>query len=311
MFFDGFRKDMAESTPLNANEFIEQQLDTRLKKIGEDFDAHAISVSGPLVYGLDDVIRSHCEQLRNDSRSKESDKQNPTLVVILTTDGGQVDVVQRIVETIRHHYSTVEIVVPNSAYSAGTVLAMSGDSIHMDYYSRLGPIDPQVQNSEQRWVPALGYLKMYERLVEKAEKGKISPAEVNLMIDGFDQATLYAYEQAKELSRTLLEKWLVAYKFKDWKTTETHNKPVDDNLKKRRAGEIAEMLNDTDHWHVHGRGITRDELVNDVKLKIDDFGKNVARKDVVREYHSLLDDYLIRRDISGMVHKVGRFTPYL
>ena len=47
---------------------------------------------------------------------------------------------------------------------------LSGDEIYMDYYSRLGPIDPQVNNQEGRQVPALGYLKQWERLQEKAAK---------------------------------------------------------------------------------------------------------------------------------------------
>jgi len=249
---------MAETTLLSANEFIEQQLDVRLEKIGIEFGGQALSLSGPIIYGLDDIVRIHCEKLKDD------DPDVDTIVLVLTTEGGQVDVVQRIVETIRYHYASVEVVVPNYAYSAGTVLAMSGDSIHMDYYSRLGPIDPQVRNAEGRWVPALGYLKMYDRLLEKAASHTITPAEVNLMIDGFDQATLYQYEQAKALSKTLLEKWLVAYKFKDWTETETNGTPVDEEMRKKRAGEVADILNDTDHWHIHGRGITRDELVNEV-----------------------------------------------
>jgi len=74
----------------------------------------------------------------------------------------------------------------------------------MDYYSRLGPIDPQSRNTRGRSVPALGYLKRWEQLVEKSNNGTLSLAEAQLMIDGFDQAELYQYEQAQELSVTLL-----------------------------------------------------------------------------------------------------------
>ena len=38
----------------------------------------------------------------------------------------------------------------------------------MDYYSVLGPIDPQVNRGEGL-VPALGYLKKYDELIEKSE----------------------------------------------------------------------------------------------------------------------------------------------
>ncbi len=38
---------------------------------------------------------------------------------------------------MRHHYKCVDFIVPNSAYSAGTVLAMSGDAI----YRLASPLD--------------------------------------------------------------------------------------------------------------------------------------------------------------------------
>lgn len=44
---------------------------------------------------------------------------------------------------------------------------MSGDSIYMDYFSVLGPIDPQVQNKEGKWVAALGYLDKVNEYIEK------------------------------------------------------------------------------------------------------------------------------------------------
>ena len=132
-------------------------------------------------------------------------------MICLTTAGGYIEVVKRIAETLRHHYERIEYAIPNSAFSGGTVLAMSGDAIHMDYYSRLGPIDPQVEIQDGNMVPALGYLIKYERLLEKARDGTIAPAEVQLLLDGFDQAELYKYEQARELSITLLEEWLAKY----------------------------------------------------------------------------------------------------
>ena len=146
--------------------------------------------------------------------------------------------VQRMVATIRRHYQIVDFVIPNYAYSAGTILALSGDAILMDYYSRLGPIDPQIKSSRGRTVSALGHLEKYNELIKKAQTGKISAAEVQLLIEGFDQAELYNIEQARELSIAALEEWLVEYKFKNWKTTETRKQPVTLEMKKKRASLI-------------------------------------------------------------------------
>lgn len=92
---------------------------------------------------------------------------------------------------------------------------MSGDNIYMDYYSVLGPIDPQVQNKDGKLVAALGYLDKVNELLEKARKNEISNAEF-LILKDLDLAELREYEQAKELTIDLLKKWLVKFKFKNW-----------------------------------------------------------------------------------------------
>ena len=134
-----------------ANEFIEQQLDFRLGQIEAVFGAHALAFSGPIVGGVDDILRGVIEK-----RHKQG-QPSAKMIVLLTTEGGYIEVVQRMVDTLRRHYHVVEFVVPNYAYSAGTVFVMSGDAIHMDYYSRLGPIDPQVETARGNSVSAWGH----------------------------------------------------------------------------------------------------------------------------------------------------------
>jgi ClpP class serine protease len=84
-------------------------------------------------------------------------------MVILEPGGGHITVAERMASIFRHHYSRVEFTVPTYAMSAGTVLVMSGNAIHMDYASFLGPIDPQVRGKKEQWVPALGYLEYFKR----------------------------------------------------------------------------------------------------------------------------------------------------
>lgn len=288
----------------NANDFIEQQLDSKLSELEKIFDAQAIAINGPIQDGLDDLIRSSIE------RRRENDEQGKALIVILTTQGGYVEVVKRIVETIRHYYYTVSFIVPNHAFSAGTVLVMSGDSIYMDYYSRLGPIDPQVQNSNGQFVPALGYLVQWERLLKKAKEEELTLVELQLMLQGFDQAELYQYEQSRELSIALLKEWLAKYKFRNWRETDTLKEPVTDKMRQERAELIARQLNDTGRWHSHGHGISIDILQNELKLKIDDFGSVATTKESIRIYHSLMQDYMDKMRWSGAVHIVGDFLEY-
>ena len=292
-------------SPRSANEFIEQQLDDRIRNIEEEFNADVISIVGQLLPGVDDIIRSAVEK-----KSHEDPHRNK-LLVILTTTGGYIEVVQRIVDTLRRHYDLVDFIVPNYAYSAGTVFAMSGDAIYMDYYSRLGPIDPQMELRSGRMVPALGYLEKYNQLIKKAGEGTITTAEVQLLIQGFDQAELYQFEQARELSISLLKKWLVKYKFKNWKKTKTRRIKVTKRMKSSRAASIARELNKTEKWHVHGHGISKDVLVNDLKILIDDFGEDPKFSELIRCYHDLLTDYMGKFSKKGVIHFSGHYRPYM
>jgi hypothetical protein len=143
----------------------------------------------------------------------------------------------------------------------------------MDYYSVLGPIDPQVENQDGRLIPALGYLIRYEELVDKANTGQLSAAELNILLS-FDQGDLYRYTQARDLSISLLEEWLIKYKFKDWNRTATRGVPVTLAMKRRRARQIAQELNNVKKWNSHGIGISAEVLRRELKLLVDDFGAN-------------------------------------
>lgn len=288
---------------LPADEFIQRALDDRLTIIGNAFAAEPLALYGDIMFGADNNVRRAVEFLP---------RKSAKLVVVLRTHGGFIEVTQRIAETIRQHFSQVVFVVPDVAYSAGTVLAMSGDAIYMDYYSRLGPIDPQVENQRGETVPALGYLRQYERLQERARNGTLTLAEAQLMIDGFDQAELYKYEQAAELSVALLKKWLVNYKFKDWTVTEGRHRKVTPKRKEQRAEEIAHKLNDTELWHSHGHGISSSVLAAELNLRIDDLAADADMSGAVKEYHTLLFDYLLKTGAGalGAVHVPGLFLQY-
>ena len=183
------------------------------------------------------------------------------LYFFLNTPGGSVEVAEKMVDIIRHHYDKVCFVVPDVAYSAGTILCMSGDKIYMDYSSCLGPIDPQVWNGEQ-WVPALGYLDKVEEMIEKAKNNTLTNAEF-INLQNQDLALLSKYEQARDLTVTLLKKWLVEYKFRNWEVNETK--------KIQRAEEIATALGDNKMWHSHGRMISSKTLQESLNLEIDDY----------------------------------------
>ncbi len=288
---------MAASSGLSA--VVKESLDRHLGGIEKEMKRDAIAVYGPILGGMDTVFREAIEAL-------EPRGEKPSAVVILDTLGGSAEVVERMVETIRTFYDDVAFIIPDRAMSAGTIFAMSGDAIYMDYFSRLGPIDPQVVKDD-RLVPALSYLDQYERLIEKDRQGTLTNAEYALL-SKFDLAELHQFEQARELSITLLKKWLASYKFKTWTATERSRKPVDQSMREARAEQIAKVLNDNKRWHSHGRGISRATLQgDDIKLKIDDLAANRTLQECVKKYHSCLSDYIQTLKVLGFVHSRAYF----
>jgi hypothetical protein len=269
----------------DANSIIEQQLDTRIDAIEQVADADVLTYIGPMYPPVDDAIKEALERVEN---------RRSNLLCVLETTGGYIDTAERIARISRHHYGRVDFLVATYAMSAGTILVMSGDGIYMDYASTLGPIDPQVDKGDGL-VPALGYLEQYNRLVEKSAAGMLTTVEAMYFVQNFDAAEMYRYEQERELSIALLKDWLVKYKFKDWKKTETRGKTVTKKMRTDRARMVAEKLNKTDHWHSHSRGIPMEVVRRDLKLLVNDFGSDPTLGPPVREYNHLLRDYVMKR----------------
>lgn len=289
------------SAERDSNAIIEQQLDERMRAVEQALAADCLTYFGPIAPGAGDEIKDAIEATAN---------RRGELVFIIETPGGYIDVAERIARILRHHYGRVDFLVPSYAMSAGTVLVMSGDAIHMDYASVLGPIDPQVQRGDDL-VPALGYLEQYQRLVDKSADGTLTSAELVFLTQNFDPAELYRYEQERELSIALLEEWLAKYKFKNWKQTETRKLKVTPSMRAERAREIAEMLNKTDRWHSHSRGIPMEVLRRDLNLLVDDFGSDATLAPAIHDYYRLLKDYSMRRGHHAFVlHGRGRYVGF-
>lgn len=152
----------------------------------------------------------------------------------------------------------------------------------------------------------LGYLEQYSRLIQKSRDKTLTTAELTYLVQRFDPAELYSYEQAKNLSIALLEEWLVKYKFRDWKRTETHKRRVTKAMKVARAKKIGEELNNTDRWHSHSRGLTMSVLRSQLNLKIDDYGTHPTLAPAVRNYYVLLRDYMMQMGHHTLVVHTNR-----
>lgn len=273
---------------------LHEILNKRLGELENHFDADFLFYYGPITDSLDKPFRDLVEELKAEPDTKD------TLFIMLNTPGGSAETVERLVKITRHHYQTVNFIVPDAAYSAGTIFCLSGDAIYMDYSSSLGPIDPQVYNGKN-WVPALGYLDKVEELINKSIAGTISQAEL-IMLREQDLAMLRRHEQARDLTIALLKEWLVKYKFKNWNTHNSTGNPVTPQEKEDRATEIARDLGDNKIWHSHGRSIGVSALTHILKLKIEDYSGDPVLTKIIREYNDLICQYIGRNNGEMFFH---------
>lgn len=64
---------------------------------------------------------------------------------LIVSNGGDPTVAWRIITLIREHFNHVSVLLPDSAYSAATLLALGADDVVMHSFANLGPVDPQIE----------------------------------------------------------------------------------------------------------------------------------------------------------------------
>ena len=193
--------------------------------------------------------------------------------ILLATRGGSARQIDRFVYHLRARFEKVDFLLPSFCMSSGTLFALSGDNIWMTNRACLGPIDPQVPTKEGRYVPAQALLLLVDELRKQGQNaidnGQAVPWTAIRIIDGIDKKELADANSATHYATMMASRFLVNYKFKNWKTRENNSKPVTDEYRQQRAEEIAKSLASHDKWKNHGHAISREVLWDEIKLRIE------------------------------------------
>jgi len=281
--------------PHELDHTITHHINNKARELEDKLNSNVICYFGQIHPQYFRIFRNFVEEVKEKSKRTEN-----TISVVLRTPGGSAETTERFVTVLRKHYLTVNFIVPDIAMSAGTIFCMSGDKIYMDYSSTLGPIDPQVMVPDgSGYVAAMGYL---DKVKEITDKGNLAPADV-VLLRSLDLAKLALYEQARDLSVDLLKKWLVSYKFKDWKKHQTTSPgaPVTEEEKLQRAEEIAKDLADHKKWFSHGRSLDVQKL-KELRIEIDDYSDDRELSGAIRGYNDPLTAYADRMGYTFHLH---------
>ncbi len=217
------------------------------------------------------------------------DVAHDNLSLYIQTPGGNGVAAEEIVKSIRNRFDELDVVVSGEAKSAGTILTLSADRIHMTETGALGPIDAQMQIGRSV-VSAYDYKDWVETKREEAAKnGELNPFDAT-MVAQINPGELKNVYQQLHFAHDLVEEWLCKYKFKNWDYTETRGKKVTEEFKKKRAREIAEKLTDHSLWRSHGRSLKIEDL-EEIGLKINNIEENDELADIVHRIHTILRFY--------------------
>lgn len=184
-------------------------------------------------------------------------EQGSDLDLLLHTPGGDVDQAERIVLLCRKRVGdgSFRVVVPDSAKSAGTLIAIAADMIVMGEPSELGPIDPQVTittaKGEPMVRPAQSFLDGLEAIVTGA--GDELSAAYFPLLDKLDPALIDFCRKALQRSEQFAEKFLTKYMLSDDPT---------------KAKNVAHALNNVGEHLSHGAVIDAERAL-ELGLKID------------------------------------------
>lgn len=207
------------------------------------------------------------------------------LDILVQSPGGRVESVEQLVKMLRARFEHIRFIIPDTAKSAATMFALSGDCLLMDERSELGPIDPQVAIATPGgiiYVPAHTIVKGFEKAKDEIQNNPAAFLAYNSMLRKYDLHIFEICRNAEELAKSLVSSWLTTYMFRSQPDAA------------ERANYVANELCAHEKLLSHGRPITIDKCCDELKLNVIDLRENPQLREKIWllhvAYHYHLDN---------------------
>ena len=181
-----------------------------------------------------------------------SDVPPGPLDVLLHSPGGSPTATESLVHQLRADYSPIRFIVPHTAKSAATMLALSGNTTLLGPNAELGPIDPQLRFAHDGrvvTVPAQAALDQFAYAYQEIHGDASKVAVWMPILRQFGPSFLQECRNSIQLSQQFVSEWLSAYMFGGEPDAEV------------RAARVAYWLADHNNFKSHSRRIGIDELL--------------------------------------------------
>ncbi|MCY4176219.1 MAG: ATP-dependent Clp protease proteolytic subunit [Acidimicrobiaceae bacterium] len=102
-------------------------------------------------------------------------QQEKPLDLMLTSPGGDAETAVRLARMCHAERQDFRVIVPDTAASAATLLALAAESVVMSNSSALGPIDPQVpMATRQAYIPAKDIVEIVDDLEKRTTNNPVA-----------------------------------------------------------------------------------------------------------------------------------------
>lgn len=201
----GFIFDLMDQLENNSNihRVLIEQLENKLQR---NIVVYHANLGHPVSLMLD----HDAEVLENVLSTLDREKYGQRLDLFIHTPGGLPEAAAKIVQVCRSYSSGFRVVVPSTAMSAGTLLAMGADEILMSDTSKLGPIDPQMPQADrtgrQFLRPAKSYIDAFTALIAECHREVAArrPAQAFLhLLNNQDPSWIIECQRARKATEKL------------------------------------------------------------------------------------------------------------
>jgi len=197
---------------------------------------------------------------------------NRGLTLLLHTPGGQLSAVETVAAYLHSKFSSMEVIVPTYAMSAGTMLCLAANRVVMGRQSQLGPTDPQMVVGPGQMVSACAIVDQFEKAKTEIANDLRMAHLWAPILQSLGPALLLEAKRVLDYAESMVARWLQAHMFKD------QQDPTSD------AKRVASYFRGSEHKS-HGRRIDRDEARGQGVI-VEDLEANQALQDaVLTAYH--------------------------
>ncbi|MFA5974688.1 MAG: hypothetical protein WC859_00805 [Elusimicrobiota bacterium] len=209
------------------------------------------------------------------------------LRLIINSPGGDGVTAEKIVDMCRSYCKKFEVIIPNMAKSAATMIALGSDEITMGYCSEIGPIDAQVPimvDGIPRMISAQSFINARKSLLKDFQDAVTQQKDVRAILQQIASLNIPFIEQCEkymQFGRDMVGKYLAKYMFKKDASNKT--------TLETKINKVLQDLSSTDTFIVHGRMINAHTAKTALGLNVKPLGKDSPDWKAIWEYYVRAD----------------------